>query len=49
MSTAVRLLHELEDELLKVEREREVGFKQWLALGRVVYFLLYEWIKERRK
>ncbi len=49
MTTEVRLLHELEDELIKVEREKEVGWKQWLALGRVVYFLLYERIKDKRR
>ena len=31
--------------MLKVEKERKVDWKQWLALGRVVYFLLKERVK----
>ena len=49
MTKEVEILNMLEDELIKVEREKEVGWKQWLALGRVVYFLLYERIKDKRR
>lgn len=45
MSTAAQYLIWLEDELKKVEKERKVDWLQWLALGRVVYFLLREKVK----
>ena len=45
MSMAAQYLIWLEDELKKVEQERKVTWLQWLALGRVVYFLLKERVK----
>lgn len=42
-----KLLHELEDVLSKVEREREVSWREWIALARVVYFLLHERHREK--
>ena len=47
MSIEGRLLSELEDELKKVEDSREVGYRQWLALARVVYFLLQQRHREK--
>ena len=47
MTTEGKLLHELEDVLGKVEREREVSWREWIALARVVYFLLHERHREK--
>ena len=47
MTTEGRLLHELEDVIAKVERERTVSWIQWIALARVVYFLLHERHREK--
>ena len=46
MRTGVKFLDWLEDEILKVEKERQVSWQQWIALARVIYFLLREWVKE---
>lgn len=47
MTPEGKLLHELEDVLGKVEREREVSWREWIALARVVYFLLHERHREK--
>lgn len=47
LSVEGKLLHELEDVIAKVERERNVTWVQWIALARVVYFLLHERHKEK--
>lgn len=47
MTTEGKLLSELEDVLGKVEREREVSWREWIALARVVYFLLKERHREK--
>lgn len=47
MTVEGKLLSELEDVLGKVEREREVSWREWIALARVVYFLLHERHKEK--
>lgn len=47
MTTEGRLLSELEDVIGKVERERTVSWIQWIALARVVYFLLKERHREK--
>ena len=47
LSVEGRLLHELEDVIAKVEREREVSWREWIALARVVYFLLKERHREK--
>lgn len=47
LSVEGKLLHELEDVIAKVERERNVTWIQWIALARVVYFLLKERHREK--
>ena len=47
MTIEGRLLSELEDVIAKVERERKVSWIQWIALARVVYFLLKERHREK--
>lgn len=47
MTTEGRLLSELEDVIGKVERERAVSWREWIALARVVYFLLKERHREK--
>ena len=47
MTTEGKLISELEDVLGKVEREREVSWREWIALARVVYFLLKERHREK--
>lgn len=47
LSVEGKQLHELEDVIAKVERERNVTWIQWIALARVVYFLLKERHREK--
>ena len=47
MTVEGKLLSELEDVIGKVERERKVSWIQWIALARVVYFLLKERHREK--
>ena len=47
MTDEGKLLSELEDLMLKVEKERSVTWRQWLALARVCYFLLRARHKEK--
>ena len=47
MTPEGRLLGELEDVIGNVERERTVSWIQWIALARVVYFLLKERHREK--
>ena len=47
MTVEGKLLSELEDVIGKVERERSATWREWIALARVVYFLLRE--KHREK
>ena len=47
MTVEGKLLGELEDVIGKVERERTVSWREWIALARVVYFLLKERHREK--
>ena len=41
---AVELLSQLEDEMVKVEKDGEFDKKQWIAISKVLYFLLREYV-----
>ena len=43
---AVQLLQQLEDEMIKVERDGEFDKKKWIAVTRVLYFLLREYVSK---
>ena len=42
--TALQMLDQLEEIMIKVETYEQFNVKNWLALARVVYFLLKEYI-----
>lgn len=41
---AVDMLNELENLKIRVEVDNQFGKKEWIALSRVVYFLLKEYV-----